>query len=311
MTTDVADYAIEICGLSKSYGDFEAVRGIDLNVRRGEVLAILGPNGAGKTTTVEILEGYRTRDDGTVSVLGVDPAEPTRTWRERIGIVLQDCELLGQLTVREQLEMTAGYYSSPRSIEETIALTGLGEKADVRAARLSGGQRRRLDVALALIGDPDLIFLDEPTTGFDPEARREAWAAIDKMRALGKTIVLTTHYMEEAQHLADHVAVFARGEIVAEGDPDEIGGRAHLPTRISFSLPTRVAASDLPAAFRTAADSVDAGARVMLDTHSVAETLNQLTGWALERAVELDDLTVQRPTLEDIYLQLTDEESSP
>lgn len=309
MTTD-SENAIEIRGLRKSYGEFEAVRGIDLVARRGEVLAILGPNGAGKTTTVEILEGYRQRDGGEVSVLGVDPAEPSRAWRERIGIVLQDCELLGQLTVREQLEMTAGYYSAPRSIDETIALTGLGEKSDVRASRLSGGQRRRLDVALALIGDPDLIFLDEPTTGFDPEARREAWAAIDKMRGLGKSIVLTTHYMEEAQHLADHVAVFARGEVVAEGSPAEIGGRDRLPTRINFTLPSRLSAADLPPAFRGAAEGASAGARVTIETNTVAELLNQLTGWALELGVELDDLTVQRPSLEDIYLQLTEEQSA-
>lgn len=301
-------YAIEIRGLRKSYDGFEAVKGIDLAVRAGEVLAILGPNGAGKTTTVEILEGYRERSGGDVSVLGVDPAEPTRAWRERIGIVLQDCELLGQLTVREQLEMTAGYYTSPREIEETIELTGLREKADSRAARLSGGQRRRLDVALALIGDPDLIFLDEPTTGFDPEARREAWAAIDKMRGLGKTIVLTTHYMEEAQHLADHVAVFARGEIVAEGSPDEIGGRADLPTRISFSLPSRFASSDLPPAFRAVAGS---GSEVSLETRDVTADLTELTTWANDRAVKLDDLVVSRPSLEDIYLQLTGEVQEP
>lgn len=303
--------AIEIKGLRKSYGGFEAVRGIDLVARTGEVLAILGPNGAGKTTTVEILEGYRERDGGEVSVLGADPANPTRAWRERIGIVLQDCELLGQLTVREQLEMTAGYYSAPRDVDETIALTGLQEKADVRAARLSGGQRRRLDVALALIGDAELIFLDEPTTGFDPEARREAWAAIDQMRRLGKTIILTTHYMEEAQALADHVAVFARGELVAEGAPDEIGGRADLPTRISFTLPSQLSASDLPPSFRAGAVSDAPGASVRVETQDVTTLLNELTGWALERAVKLDDLNVQRPSLEDIYLQLTGEPTAP
>lgn len=313
MTTDSAAncIAIEIRGLRKSYGDFEAVRGLDLVARTGEVLAILGPNGAGKTTTVEILEGYRQRDGGEVSVLGVDPANPTRAWRERIGIVLQDCELLGQLTVREQLEMTAGYYSTPRSIDETIGLTGLGEKADVRAGRLSGGQRRRLDVALALIGDPELIFLDEPTTGFDPEARREAWTAIDKMRGLGKTIILTTHYMEEAQELADHVAVFTRGELVAEGGPDEIGGRADLPTRISFTLPSQLSATDLPPAFRAGAVSDEPGAEVSIETQDVTALLNELTGWAIDRAVKLDDLTVRRPTLEDIYLQLTGETVEP
>ncbi|MBK5229963.1 MAG: ABC transporter ATP-binding protein [Thermoleophilia bacterium] len=298
---------MEIEGLRKSYGDFEAVRGIDLTVRRGEVLTILGPNGAGKTTTVEILEGYRPRSAGQVSVLGVDPSSPTRAWRERIGIVLQDCELLGQLTVRESLEMYAGYYRAPRDVDETIAMTGLAEKAESRAGRLSGGQRRRLDVALALIGDPELIFLDEPTTGFDPEARREAWAAIDAMRTLGKTIILTTHYMEEAQHLADRVAVFAQGEIVAEGAPDEIGGRSELPTRISFTLPGRIEPADLPPAFRGGAASDRPGAAVTVETQEAVALLNELTGWALERRIELDDLSVVRPSLEDIYLRLTDE----
>ncbi len=304
-------HAIEISGLRKSYGDVEAVRGIDLRVNSGEVLAILGPNGAGKTTTVEILEGYRPRSAGAVSVLGCDPANPSRAWRERIGIVLQDCELLGQLTVRESLAMYAGYYSTPRDIDETISLTGLQEKSESRAGHLSGGQRRRLDVALALIGDPELIFLDEPTTGFDPEARREAWIAIDSMRTLGKTIILTTHYMEEAQHLADRVAVFTRGRIVAEGTPDEIGGRADMPTTISFTLPKKAAPADLPPAMRAGAQSADTGARVSVETQNVVETLHELTGWAIERAIELDDLSVRRPSLEDIYLQLTDEEGTP
>jgi ABC-2 type transport system ATP-binding protein len=301
MTTEPA---ISIKRLHKAYGDFEAVKGIDLEVASGEVFAILGPNGAGKTTTVEILEGYRQRSSGEVTVLGADPNNPTREWRERIGIVLQDCELQPLLTVRESLEMYAGYYRHPRDIAETIELTGLGSKADDRAGKLSGGQKRRLDVALALIGDPDLIFLDEPTTGFDPEARREAWNAISSMRALGKTIVLTTHYMEEAQNLADQVAVFARGEIVAEGTPNEIGGRESLPTRIEFRLPTRISASDLPPDFRGGAESPEGG-RVTIETTDPTQSLNQLTGWALERAIELDELTVNRPSLEDIYLQLT------
>ncbi|MGH2905366.1 MAG: ABC transporter ATP-binding protein [Solirubrobacterales bacterium] len=298
MTTEPA---IAVSGLRKSYDEFEAVRGINLTIPVGQVFAILGPNGAGKTTTVEILEGYRERSAGEVSVLGRDPSSPTRDWRERIGIVLQDCELQPLLTVRESLQMYAGYYRSPRDIEETIELTGLAHKADERAGKLSGGQKRRLDVALALIGDAELVFLDEPTTGFDPEARREAWNAIASMRELGKTIVLTTHYMEEAQFLADQVAVFARGEVVAEGTPDEIGGRGELPTKIAFKLPARIAASDLPPAFRGAVE----GKRVTIETPNPTATLNELTGWAVERAVELEDLSVNRPSLEDIYLQLT------
>lgn len=293
--------AVAIRGLRKSYGNFEAVKGIDLEIAAGQVFAILGPNGAGKTTTVEILEGYRTRTAGEVEVLGVDPQAPTRQWRERVGIVLQESEPTRLLTVRETLEMFAGYYSAPRDVTETIAMVGLEEKADVRAGRLSGGQKRRLDVGLALIGDPDLIFLDEPTTGFDPEARREAWNVIGAMRDLGKTILLTTHYMEEAQALADEIAVFAGGEIVARGTPAEIGGREELPGRISFTLPTGVESYDLPAAHRSAVE----GRRLVVETHTPAQTVHELTGWALERGLELEDLTVTRPSLEDVYLQLT------
>ncbi|HEV7918167.1 MAG TPA: ABC transporter ATP-binding protein [Solirubrobacterales bacterium] len=299
--------AIEVSGLRKSYGGFEAVRGIDLTVETGQVMAILGPNGAGKTTTVEILEGYRDRTAGDVSVLGVDPARPTRAWRERIGIVLQSCEMFPQLTVRETVTMYAGYYKSPRAVQETIELTGLSEKADDRVRNLSGGQERRLDVALALIGDPELIFLDEPTTGFDPEARREAWRVIASMRDLGKTIVLTTHYMEEAQNLADRIAVFARGKIVAEGAPDEIGGRGDLPTRISFTLPVGIDGPDLSPRFRP---GVGHDGVVTIETRDVTTDLHELTEWALERGVRIDDLTVTRPTLEDIYLRLTREDEA-
>jgi ABC-2 type transport system ATP-binding protein len=298
----VPEPAILIEGLRKSYDDFEAVKGVDLTIETGQVFAILGPNGAGKTTTVEILEGYRQRSSGVVTVLGEDPGRPNRAWRERIGIVLQESEPTTLLTVRETITMYAGYYADPRDVEETIGLAGLSEKADTRAGRLSGGQKRRLDVALALIGDPDLIFLDEPTTGFDPEARREAWDVIASMRDLGKTILLTTHYMEEAQRLADQIAVFAGGEIVAQGTPNEIGGREQLPSKISFQLPERIAASDLPPQFR--ADADDSGL-VTIESTEPTRSVNEITTWALDRAIELEDLAVARPSLEDIYLRLT------
>jgi ABC-2 type transport system ATP-binding protein len=299
MTTEPA---IVIEGLRKSYDDFEAVKGVDLTIESGQVFAILGPNGAGKTTTVEILEGYRSRTTGKVSVLGVDPGNPSRSWRERIGIVLQESEQTALLTVRETLAMYAGYYPHPRSVDETIQLVGLQAKSDTRAGRLSGGQKRRLDVGLALVGNPELIFLDEPTTGFDPEARREAWDVIASMRDLGKTIVLTTHYMEEAQRLADQIAVFADGEIVARGTPNEIGGREELPSRVEFTLPTRISGTDLPPEFRAAAN---ADGRVSLETTDPTRSVHELTGWALDVGVQLDDLTVARPSLEDIYLKLT------
>jgi ABC-2 type transport system ATP-binding protein len=298
----VPEPAILIEGLRKSYDDFEAVKGVDLTIETGQVFAILGPNGAGKTTTVEILEGYRQRSSGVVTVLGEDPGRPNRAWRERIGIVLQESEPTTLLTVRETITMYAGYYADPRDVEQTIGLAGLSEKADTRAGRLSGGQKRRLDVALALIGDPDLIFLDEPTTGFDPEARREAWDVIASMRDLGKTILLTTHYMEEAQRLADQIAVFAGGEIVAQGTPNEIGGREQLPSKISFQLPERIAASDLPPQFR--ADADDSGL-VTIESTEPTRSVNEITTWALDRAIELEDLAVARPSLEDIYLRLT------
>ena len=212
--------AISARGLRKSYGDFEAVRGIDIEVEHGEVFAFLGPNGAGKTTTTEILEGYRDASEGEISVLGIDPAAPTRAWRERIGIVLQQCQMRQELTVRETLELYAGYFAAPREVDETIDLVGLGDRGEIRVGKLSGGQQRRLDVGVGLIGDPDLLFLDEPTTGFDPTARRQAWDVIAGLRELGKTIFLTTHYMDEAQRLADRVAIIAGGRIVAEGKPD-------------------------------------------------------------------------------------------
>src|SRR5918912_3919895 len=234
---DAADAVVSVRGLRKSYGSLEAVAGIDLEVARGEIFAFLGPNGAGKTTTVEILEGFRTRTAGEVTVLGVDPARGDSAWRNRVGAVLQESNAEPGLTVRESLQLFSGYYLAPRDIEETIALVGLDEKADTLAAQLSGGQRRRLDVALGLIGDPELIFLDEPTTGFDPSARRTAWGVISGLRELGKTVFLTTHYMDEAEHLADRIAVIAAGRIVAEGTPETLGGRERMAARVRFTLP--------------------------------------------------------------------------
>src|SRR3954470_6010802 len=242
----MADPVISVRGLRKSYGELEAVRGIDLEVAGREIFAFLGPNGAGKTTTVEVLEGYRERSAGEVSVLGVDPGHADHEWRQRIGIVLQESRMHPELTVRESVELFAGYYRAPRGVDETVELVGLDEKADQRVARLSGGQQRRLDVALALIGDPELLFLDEPTTGFDPSARRRAWEVIASLRDLGKTIFLTTHYMEEAQQLADQGAIISGGQIVARGTPRALSARDGRVSRISFRLPAGVDARELP-----------------------------------------------------------------
>jgi ABC-2 type transport system ATP-binding protein len=276
---------ISIRGLRKSYGDVDAVRGIDLEVRRGEVFAFLGPNGAGKTTTVEILEGYRRRSAGEVSVLGEDPQRAGREWRERIGVVLQTCRLDPYLTVRESLTLYAGYYREPRPIEETIDLVGLSGKADARTKSLSGGQQRRLDVGMALVGDPELLFLDEPTTGFDPSARRQAWEVIAGLRDLGKTVFLTTHYMDEAQRLADRVAIIAAGEVVARGTPEDLGDRERQPATITYRR---------------------GGEEVSVETLTPVKTLNELTGQALEQGQELEGLEVRRPSLEDVYLELTE-----
>jgi ABC-2 type transport system ATP-binding protein len=302
-----AEAVIEVAGLRKRYGDHEAVRGIDLEVVRGEIFAFLGPNGAGKTTTVEILEGFRRADAGTVRVLGADPAHAGRSWRERIGIVLQESAPEAGLTVRECLELYAGYYRAPRPIEETLDLAGLTDVAGQRAASLSGGQRRRLDVALALVGDPELIFLDEPTTGFDPSARRAAWTVIEGLRRLGKTVFLTTHYMEEAERLADRIAVIAAGRIIAQGTPRTLGGRDTSAARITFTPPAGTSAAvDLPPLLAERAEPQSDG-RVSLTSTGVAADLHALSGWALERDLELADLEVRRATLEDVYLGLVAE----
>jgi len=298
---------ISICGMRKRYGDHEAVRGIDLAIRRGEIFAFLGPNGAGKTTTVEILEGFRHASGGEISVLGADPWHAPAAWRERIGIVLQDSAPEPGLTVRECLAMYAGYYRVPRSVDATLELVDLAKEADQRATALSGGQRRRLDVALALVGDPELIFLDEPTTGFDPSARHAAWEVIAGLPELGKTIFLTTHYMEEAERLADRIAVIADGRIVAEGTPQTLGRRETSATQITFALPPATTLDDLPEALHRRAIA-EAGGRVTVSATAVASDLHALSGWALERGLELADLEVHRPTLEDVYLQLTSED---
>jgi len=278
--------AISVRDLSKSYGALEAVRGIGFEVERGEVFGLLGPNGAGKTTTVEILEGYRKRDAGQVEVLGTDPAHAGGDWRERIGVVLQSSAMYETLTVSESLRLFAGYYSNPRPVDEVIELVGLRDKRDQRVRRLSGGQRRRLDLGLALVGDPELIFLDEPTTGFDPHARRQAWETLRSLRGLGKTIVLTTHYLDEAERLADRVAVLRRGEIVAVGPPTELIG-ATPATEIRYR---------------------ENGREVILETDRPTRVLHELTEKALREDRELEGLVVTRPTLEDVYLELTGDE---
>ncbi len=292
-------------GLRKSYGQVQAVREVSVSVQPGEIFALLGPNGAGKTTTLEILEGFRTADAGRVAVLGIDPADRARAreFREQIGVVLQDIAVEPYLTVRETIARNAGYYPRPRDVDEVIGLAGLAglERRTVR--KLSGGQKRRLDLALGVIGRPRLLFLDEPTTGFDPAARQEAWATIRALRDAGTTILLTTHYMEEAQELADRVAVMASGRIVAEGPPSRIGGRDTALTRISFALPDGCTAADLPAGV-TAQPGADDGL-VRVDAAEPTAVLHQLTGWALGRGTVLRQLTVERPSLEDIYLRLT------
>jgi len=297
-------------GLRKRFGDVQAVAGVDLEVASGEVLALLGPNGAGKTTTVEILEGYKNADSGRVSVLGLDPAKDRRRLLERIGIVLQECAVEPFLTVSEVLDRRAASYPHPRKTPEVIALVGLGEKAGARVRTLSGGQQRRLDLGLALVGDPELLFLDEPTTGFDPGARREAWEVVRQLAGQGRTVLLTTHYMDEAQALADRVAVIARGVIVAAGTTDSIGGRDRGSAKVRFSVPEGVAAKDLPidAEYRTSTEP-DGTETVEVDTAEPTALLSKLTTWAVERSLELASLEVTRASLEDVYLSLTREDA--
>lgn len=287
--------------LVKSYGSVPAVRGIDLDIRPGEIFALLGPNGAGKTTTVEILEGYRGRDGGEVSVLGYDPGRNRARIKPRIGIVLQKTGVDRYLTVAETIRMYASYYPRPRSPDEVIDLVGLGAKRDSRVTTLSGGQLRRLDMAIALAGDPDLLFLDEPTTGFDPSARREAWEVVKSLASLGKTVLLTTHYMDEAQYLADRVAVIAAGRIVAEGPPATLGERDHATARIRYRSPDGAVPPE------GLAGTPDADGFVQVASMDVVADLHRLTSWALANRIALDGLEVTRPSLEDVYLLLTGE----
>jgi ABC-2 type transport system ATP-binding protein len=280
--------AIVVEELRKSYGDHEAVRGISFQINEGEVFGLLGPNGAGKTTTVEILEGYRERDGGRVDVLGFDPARAEQEYRERIGVVLQQSQLWPNLTVRETHRLFAGYYRHPRDVDQVIDLVGLDEKRDSRVKTLSGGQKRRLDLGVALVGDPDLVFLDEPTTGFDPAARRAAWELIRSLRALGKTILLTTHYLDEAEQLADRVAVMRAGRIVREGSPAELTGDT----------------SETEVRYRRN------GQEIVVRTTEPTKLLHELTEQALADGRELEGITVRRPTLEDVYLALTGDDDA-
>ena len=277
--------AIAVRNLRKSYGAYEALRGVSFEIDEGEVFGLLGPNGAGKTTTIEILEGYRTRDSGEVDVLGFDPQRAASAFRERIGVVLQQSQLWSNLTVAETHRMFAGYYEHPRNVDEVIALVGLTEKRDARVKTLSGGQKRRLDLGVALVGDPDLVFLDEPTTGFDPAARRAAWEMIRSLRSLGKTILLTTHYLDEAEQLADRLAVLREGVIIQEGTPAELtGGSSETEVRYRQD-----------------------GREVVVRTTDPTKLLHKLTAEALAEGRELEGLSVRRPTLEDVYLSLTAE----
>ena len=294
--------ALSVRHLAKSYGEHAAVRDVSFDVDKGEVFALLGPNGAGKTTTVEILEGFRERSGGEVETLGVDPARrDTQRWlRTRIGVVLQELAVEPYYTVRQVLTRNAGYYPSPRPVEEVIEMIGLKEKSDERVKRLSGGQQRRLDVGLGVVGNPELLFLDEPTTGLDPSGRRDSWELIRRLAAAGTTVVLTTHYMDEVEALADRMAVLSHGEVVASGTPTSIGGRDSGAVTIRFMLPEGAAVSDIPATVTSFDDGL-----LQIVTEDELRVLHTLTGWALEHGYVLAGLAVLRVTLEDIYLRLT------
>jgi ABC-2 type transport system ATP-binding protein len=300
--------AVSVTNLRKTYGPVKAVGDVSFEAEKGEVFALLGPNGAGKTTTIEILEGFRSRDAGAAEVLGVDPGDRrTQRWlRSRVGIVLQELAVEPFLSVRQVMTRNAGYYPHPRSVDEVLDMVGLSEKADARVKTLSGGQQRRLDVGLGIIGQPELLFLDEPTTGLDPSGRRATWELIRKLGSEGTTVILTSHYMDEVEALAARVAVLAGGQIVASGTPDSIGGRNTGVATIRFRLPDAVPAADLPVASQPAG-----GGEIEIRTEDEVAVLHALTGWALERGIGLPGLTVRRVTLEDVYLQLTRDPDDP
>jgi ABC-2 type transport system ATP-binding protein len=301
--------AVEVEGLRKDYGALKAVDGLSFTIAEGEIFALLGPNGAGKTTTVEILEGHRHRTSGRVSVLGYDPETGGRDLRERIGIVLQEAGMDDDFTPRELVSLYRGMYPRRLAVDDVLDLVGLGDKREAKVKTLSGGQRRRLDLALGLIGDPDLLFLDEPTTGFDPSARRKAWELVESLRSLGKTVLLTTHYMDEAEHLADRVGVVVRGRLVAAGTPEELGAGGRATSMLSFRLPSGIEPADLP---QLDGEIVREGMDWQLPTTHPTRSLNLLTSWAISRGIEMPSLSVSRPSLEDIYLALVEQhEGSP
>lgn len=297
--------AIDVEGLHKSYGDLDVLNGLDLHLADGEILAFLGPNGAGKTTAIEILEGFRDRTSGTVQVLGEDPQSAPLKWRERVGIVLQESEPVTELTARESLVMQAGYYRNPRGVDEVLGIVGLTDSGGQRTRKLSGGQRRRLDLAMALVGDPELVFLDEPTTGFDPTARRESWGMIESLRDLGHSVLLTTHYMDEAQVLADRIVVIAGGVVVANGTAEELANQIQAKTRIAWKLDM---AKQLPPE-RLGWEPVKD--RAVIETDEVVQVLHSLTSWAQESGSDLTDLEVVKPNLEDTYLELIRQNEPP